>query len=323
MTRTFPFARHAQICHDLDITVQASPSPTRTLPGHPLIYMDNEEALLGQLECDCFAYDLEAIASKLWIMSTYSSANVNPLHKQKIKGREIIITEDPRLHLIWIHDRIFIKPIPRYMLCYKFWEVISTSLHPSASAIRLSAFGFLRSYCHLIRHEVDLRIAQQDHIQLLPTDVSWTQFCNFVSSVHTMGDPQVSGRYQYGELRLSRLNFYAPILLRKFYYEQLHGQYGDIFGRFYSPILFAFAIVTTMLNAMQVEMAVESLSVTHWTCLWSISRWFSTLVLTVIAVFGVGLFMLWCWMIGDEWVYALRHLRPGHMKREILDVNSV
>ena len=30
-----------------------------------------------------------------------------------------------RLHLVWIHDRIFIKPLPRHLLSYEFWEISS------------------------------------------------------------------------------------------------------------------------------------------------------------------------------------------------------
>lgn len=36
--------------------------------------------------------------------------------------REIIVTEGPRLHLVWIYDRVFIKPLPRYLLSYTFWS---------------------------------------------------------------------------------------------------------------------------------------------------------------------------------------------------------
>src|SRR5271155_5226173 len=67
-------------------------------------------------------------------------------------------------------------------------------------------------------------------------------------------DADVSDRYQYGELRLSRLNLYAPFLFHRFYYEQVHGQYGEYFARLYGPILFIFAVVSTLLNAMKVAM---------------------------------------------------------------------
>lgn len=74
----------------------------------------------------------------------------------------------------------------------------------------------------------------------------------------------MSTRYCYGELRLTRLNFYAPLLLGKLHFEQVHGQYGDFFGRLYGPLLFAFAIVSTILNSMQVALASEQLAAAHW-----------------------------------------------------------
>lgn len=52
-----------------------------------------------------------------------------------------------------------------------------------------------------------------------------------MSGFRDIDDAKVSGRYLYGELRLSRLNIYAPLLLRKFHYEQVHEQYGDYFER--------------------------------------------------------------------------------------------
>jgi hypothetical protein len=91
------------------------------------------------LKQDLYAEDLETIAPYLWIMSTQSSANINPLHRQRVKGSEIIITEEPRLHLVWSHNRIFLKPLPRYLLSFTFWEAFlgpkSTQLGNSQEAI--------------------------------------------------------------------------------------------------------------------------------------------------------------------------------------------
>ena len=79
---------------------------------------------------ELWAVDLERMAPHLWIMSTQSSSNVSPLHQQKVKGREIVVTEDPRLHLVWIYDRVFIKPLPRYVLV--------ASAVPSETVLRYS-----------------------------------------------------------------------------------------------------------------------------------------------------------------------------------------
>ncbi|KAB5515648.1 hypothetical protein GE09DRAFT_1195942 [Coniochaeta sp. 2T2.1] len=76
-------------------------------------------------------------------------------------------------------------------------------------------------------------------------------------------DVDVSPRYHYGELRLSRLNFYAPFLFGKFNFQKPHGQYSDYFARFYGPVLFGFAVASTVLNSMQVEMADEQVSAAH------------------------------------------------------------
>ncbi|KAH8894704.1 hypothetical protein GQ53DRAFT_762758 [Thozetella sp. PMI_491] len=70
-----------------------------------------------------------------------------------------------------------------------------------------------------------------------------------------------------------RLNFYAPVLLRKFTFQKVHGQYSDYFGTLYGPVLFAFAVASTVLNSMQVEMAVEQVSGAHGEVLWSVCRW--------------------------------------------------
>ncbi|KZF21643.1 hypothetical protein L228DRAFT_156863 [Xylona heveae TC161] len=314
MLYSLPFVKCYQLCSDLDDT--ATPSkvkPTTTLPGHPYIKLDTPSILRSFLEKELYARDLEAIAPYLWVMSTQSSSNINPLHRQKVKGREIVVTEDPRLHLVWIHDRIFIKPLPRYLLSYAFWDLFlsgkSTELGDLCAVLRSAALGYLRTYRYLIQHETDFFIAQQEHLRLVPKDVDWPRFCDFISELDRVRDVDVSGRYCYGEIRLSRLNFYAPFLLRRFYYEQVHGQYSDIFGRFYGPVLFVFAVVTTLLNSMQVGMAVEQVSSEHWVAFWTTSRWFSILSLTGTALIALAFILLWMFIFIDEWIYAIKCLR--------------
>ena len=149
-------------------------------------------------------------------------------------------------------------------------------------------------------------IAQQADLHLIPQNVQWTEFCHFVSQLDQIRDSDVSGRYCYGELRLSRLNMYAPFLLRKFQFEKVHGQYGAYFARFYGPMLFVFAMFSTLLNSMQVGLAAEQVSSKHWVALLSVSRWFSAIGL--VRIFFVALFftMLWLWMTANEWIFAIR-----------------
>jgi hypothetical protein len=103
----------------------------------------------------------------------------------------------------------------------------------------------LRTYRYVIQHKSDFVIAQKDGLSLVPKDVSWIQFCFFISDFTSFQDGDVSSRYCYSELRLSRLNLYASVFLQRFYYEQVHWQYSDYFARLYGPILFIFAVVST------------------------------------------------------------------------------
>ena len=116
----------------------------------------------------------------------------------------------------------------------------------------------------------------------------------------------MSPRYHYGELRLSRLNFYAPFLFGKFNFQKPHGQYSDYFSRFYGPVLFTFAVASTVLGSMQVEMAVEQVSTTRGVLLLSVCRWTSTVILVGTILIALGFWLIWLWLFCDEWVYALK-----------------
>lgn len=302
-----PFSKANQLIYDLEPGA-GTPSIT-TLPGYPSIAL-NSAHMKQFLEKEFYARDLETMAPHLWIMTTFSSGNINPLHRQRVKSREIIVTEEPRLHLVWIHNRIFIKPLPRYLLSQAFWEIYldESADRPSDSQsnIRKAATGFLRTYRYLIQHESDFNIAQQDNLRLIPKDVDWASFCRFISDLNHIEDLDVSTRYYYGELRLTRLNFYAPLLLRKFHFEQVHGQYGDFFGRLYGPILFVFAVVSTILNSMQVALAAEQLVPAHWEPVWYLSRSFSMVSLAGAGVVSMWFVSLWLWIFLDEWIYTMR-----------------
>src|SRR5277367_6199205 len=97
-----PFPKEHQLNHELDFLVRddaGSNSNLTTLPGQPCISLTDTSRLYEFLDRDLCAPDLERMAPYLWTMSTQSSANISPLHHQKVKGREIVVTEDPRLHL--------------------------------------------------------------------------------------------------------------------------------------------------------------------------------------------------------------------------------
>ncbi|KIW52295.1 hypothetical protein PV05_07943 [Exophiala xenobiotica] len=306
MTTHVPFLHGHQLCPDLD--VPSSGGVTQHIPGHPSISLTDSNALARFLRKEFWAADLEAVASKLWILTTPSSANVHPLHRQKVQGREIVVTEDPRLHLLWINNRIFIKPLPIYLVSHSFWIFLSQdSSFAERAQIRRAAMGFLRTYRYLIQHESDLVIAQQDHLRLVPTNINWTELSIFLADLEQMEEMQASARYHYGELRLSRLNIYAPLLFGRFYYEHIPMQYGEYFARLYGPILFIFAVVTTILNSMQVALAANPGQESSGYYLWDIFYWFAIVTLLITVVVGSSLVLLWLGMIVNEWNFTLRN----------------
>ena len=281
-----------------------------SLPGSPRILLRDSHGVANLLIRELIASDLEAMASRLWVMSTQSGANINPLHRQRVKGREIIVTEEPRLHLVWIYDRIFIKPMPQYLMSHQFWTTYlldgKSPLGSRRQEVVKAALGFVRSYHYLVMYESDFVIAREK--RLLPAWMTWDQFCDFSARFGEITDSEVSGRYCYGEIRLTRLNFYIKFFLHRWQYERIEGQYGAYFSRFYGPALFIFALWSVQLSAMQVELDVETLSSEQWEHFQNLCRWFSILTIGGASLLGNALAMLLVGMIVDEWVFALRCL---------------
>jgi hypothetical protein len=86
----------------------------------------------------------------------------------------------------------------------------------------------------------------------------------------------------------------------------VHGQYGDYFARLYGPVLFVFAVVSTLLNSMQVALAADQPLAVHWVPIWHASRWFSMISIVGAAAVALCFVLLWLWMFLDEWVYTVK-----------------
>lgn len=110
-----------------------------------------------------------------------------------IKGRKIAISENPKLHLVWYHSVVYLKPIPLCLLNHRFWTIFLCDLaHKSSNNISDAqtqsikfqtglekekwggfdpkvALGYLRSYSLLIKHRSDLVIAIEHN--LIPGNV--------------------------------------------------------------------------------------------------------------------------------------------------------
>jgi len=118
-------------------------------------------------------------------------------------------------------------------------------------------------------------------------------------------------RYEYGELRLTRLNLWACIALGQLEFHCDVKQYGAYFAQFYGPILFIFGVFAVILNAMQVVLAVQSSGNQNgesWNIFGSFCKVFS--VFTLFVVLLVVLFLIALFLargVREVW-FALRDL---------------
>lgn len=304
-----PFKESCQLSNELDGYLP-SPDVSISLPSQPQLVLNPPTRLLAKfLFRDVCPTKLNQLAHHLWICSTPSHTNIPPLHNHAVHGRSIVPTEDPALHLVWTRGRIFIKPLPPYLLSHAFWTQYLQHEDTFSSEKRLvaqSALGLLRSYYHSIYHERDLRIAQQGHLNLIPEHVTWKQWSDFSASFNAICDSEVAPRYHYGKVQLSRLHWLTRIYLRGLNYYYIDGVFGESFARYYGPLLFAFGVLSVLLSAMQVGMAVEQLQSRDWTAFWSACRWFSVISLCVLALVCLFLFIAFVLKSVDELLWAVR-----------------
>lgn len=305
-----PFSRETELCSELQLQeVNGKEQITSTLklfrlPGHPRTSLAERE-VQGVLEQEMMTPDLNRMAPHLWLVAKPSSDHCNPLHEQIVRGRNIVITENPELHLCWIDNKVFIKPIPRYLLSWAFWRHYlddSDASDPKAKAkLQEAVLGYMRSYNFLVRHESDYRIAVQEH--LIPAATTFEDFTIFISTFAGIQDSQVSPRYRFGELRLRRLNLWSPLLLRKTHFHKIVWQYGDYLAQYYAPYIFFFSIFSVVLSAMQVGVGAKP----DWRAFYGVSAWFSvaTLIIVSLVIFGIISDLLF--LSGREAVFAFRH----------------
>jgi len=213
-----------------------------------------------------------------------------PLHYQRAASREIVVIEKMDLHLVWEPNRMYLKPLPRYLLDHKFWrdnlvckpgcccacQATGSGRDPSNSKQRSmgqidenlspqhqlyqSAFGFLLSYVALIQYETDFRIAQSTF--LLPENLTWVTWKELVRQLlneKTRGSAP-NKRFLFGELRLNRLNmiyFFSLGNLRGYKYG--YQTYGGFFWKNLAPIVSFITYLAVVLTAMQVGLATDGL----------------------------------------------------------------
>ncbi|KAI5462215.1 hypothetical protein BGZ63DRAFT_208051 [Mariannaea sp. PMI_226] len=228
----------------------------------------------------------------LWLVAKKSSQHVDSLHEHVFKNRTITIAENPALHLVWMYDRVYLKPIPCELLNYRFWinflipqvgqlsyttqsgQLTQSSQQNSQADYEIDslsstcqiALGFLRTYSLLIQHESDFVIAQSSN--LIPKSITYPEFEDFISAFRFIGDEVVSKRYMYGQFRLTRLNWAVRLCrpasatnktIFPWYYHEMRWQTADYLRDYGAVAVFIFAVLSLILSSLQVMIAVQAL----------------------------------------------------------------
>ena len=260
-------------CHHQNPSQVPCSSEYRTSLTLPAVYHDkshslqtideaNEHSIQTYLEWELTVPRLNEIHDYLWLAGRPIGAR--PLHRQAMLGRKLVTIEQVDLHMVWQEARIFVKPMPEFLLDYDFWKdhiCRDTNLYECGC-------GFLLSYVWLVCSKSDLKVAQD--AGLLGPEVSWETWVSFTRALLRTIDiqtlEQVNRRYHYGELRLSRLNWIYRLTSRNrshvtFIRGYLYGytRYSDIVRRNFAWVLVAFVYITIVLTAIQVGLATDRL----------------------------------------------------------------
>lgn len=274
---------HTAVLQTVDISGDSSQSKVPLLPAtyrskHAIRSVRRD--VHGFLNVELNVERLNCVHKWLWLVGLPTTPR--PLHYQVVKKREIVVTEQLDLHLVWSSSSsssIFVKPLPRFLLCPAFWR-IHVCPHPY---LYRTALGFLLSYVALIEREVDYNMAVNHG--LLPKEITWPGWLELVEEIvctssqakSYLVDPSptssttslehrvpVNPRFYYGELRLGRLNWiYRVVMGSPRGYLSGCTTYGAFMRDNINSLITLFAYTTIVLSAMQVGLATEYLANDH------------------------------------------------------------
>lgn len=289
------------------------PIITRTLGQRVFLVEDDVEEFLRK---DLDVSRLNSIHGYLWMAGR--PLNARPLHRQKMTGMDIFLTEQMDLHLLRFSHRLLVKPLPRYLLSFGFWEKYLCE----PKELHKSACGLLLSYIWLICSPLDMKMAHE--LDLLPSDITWSWWKTFVTDVFSHLDvntlDQVNKRFHFGELRLARINaiyrirFFFTHFVRGYLYG--YNRYVVSFERDFAWALVVFVYFSLVLSAMQVGSIVPPLNAnqdfqraTYGFVIFSI-----TMVVFFLGLIGI----LFVWTFFFNMVAAISHTRQKRLEREQL-----
>lgn len=233
-------------------------------------------------------------------MQTPSYTHVKSLHHQEAHARKIIVDEYPGLHLVWYYDRIFVKPIPAYFFSAEFWVYIRNA----DEAVHRAAVGFMRSYYYLIQFQLDYDHACE--MKLIPKlqdgsdrHPTYKEFVRFIEQFNEVKNDEVSRRYHYGELRLTRINRAATLYKGKLAYFHIHPQWSSYLSHFFAPVIMVLGGCSVIMNAMQVNLDAQEMIAdakdgpaglsSSWSRFVSFALYFPVIIISMIAgVVGIA-----------------------------------
>lgn len=248
----------------------------------PATYRSQEHHLLiprkdiyGFLEAELLITKLNDIHN--WMLIVGRPTPPRALHHQILINRSILVTEQAELHLVWTKHRIFIKPLPKFLLDPAFWtkylvcppasNCANNNNNDPKCAQRANlaslAHGFLLSYAALIAHESDFKVAT-DHA-LLPAAVTWAAWKRLTEQLldHDDAYASINPRYWYGELRLARLNtvyrFRHARIFRAYSSVTFYSCAADFFADNLGKLAAFLGYAVIVLTAMQVGLATDRL----------------------------------------------------------------
>lgn len=253
-----PFAESEKILEEKDLVLPG----TYHLKRRVISINRNDASKVNEyMTHDLDVTRLNKIHKHLWLAGLPTASRA--LHNQVRVGREIIVTESADLHIVWRDNVVTLKPLPDYLLSYATWIDI---LCKDKDLYR-SARGFLYSYTWLISSKSDLRIAHSKG--LISENIKWEDWAPFSAAVVSCIQQDLSSinqRYNYGELRLKRLNLIYRFSFASNFktmirgYEYGYHQYSTYFERNFKWVLTAIIYITVVLTAMQVGLATTQLN---------------------------------------------------------------
>ncbi|KAI0541033.1 hypothetical protein GGR58DRAFT_74955 [Xylaria digitata] len=227
-----------------------------------------------------------------------------PLHHQVLLSREINITENPELHLLWSSKRIFIKPLPPWLLDPEFW----TSHLLQDVELAQCARGFLFSYTALLAYKSDFRLAQEKG--LVPSSLTWAGWKHVVSEVLQNHDmTMVNPRYWYGELRLDRLNIvyrlFKGVIFRGYSQVTSQSDYSNFIAENFAVLATVLGYVVLVLSSLQVGLGVDRLHEN--TAFTEFSYGFTIFSILAPVILASGIFFLVLAMFISNWLATKKY----------------